>query len=403
MSDDLEVRLREQLRSLALPPAPDTLRRSLADLPLRAQPVRRQFPAFGRRVLVTTAAFVVLALGVGSVILIGSGPSPAASIAPTAAVRSFEAPGITFEYPSEWADQSALVTTPMGPGIRFVALLVRGLPVCPASTIAPTPAPGSCDTNATSPGSLRLWVTESLEPLPGAPSYYATPTTVAGYPAWEETMSSPPADPATLLWWIQAPDGGLFTFNAEMPLADLAARKADIESLLASLRLSAWETPPVVVNGLIHEDLPEGFSFDYPAGWTVYFPQDNSTMDSAVVTVASAPVLVPCTTPSCQRFTPAPGSIVIEFRVGNGPTAPDWSTAPSTIGGQPAFREDWGPQNATGADEGHTWSVRLTDSSVLGIYLSLRGPNLPALRAAMDQVLASIRITRVVAPSSLQP
>jgi hypothetical protein len=51
-------------------------------------------------------------------------------------------------------------------------------------------------------------------------------------------------DPAALSWTIQAPDGGIYLFNALLPLGDLAARKAEIETLLASLRLSAWETPP---------------------------------------------------------------------------------------------------------------------------------------------------------------
>ena len=149
-------------------------------------------------------------------------------------------------------------------------------------------------------------------------------------------------------------------------------------------------------------------SFYYPAGWTVYYPQDVSTMDRAVVTVASIPVLAPCTTPAegvvpavpaCQRFTTPPGAIVLEFRVGGGIRPPDWSKAKFTIGGQPAFREDWGPgQNATGADEGHTWSVRMGPTT-LGIYVSLRGPNLPALRAEMDEVLGSIKITQLQSPA----
>jgi hypothetical protein len=116
-------------------------------------------------------------------------------------------------------------------------------------------------------------------------------------------------------------------------------------------------------------------------------------MDSAVVTVSSRPVDPPCATDLCQRFTTPPGAIAIEFRVGAGPTSPDWTNAPTSLAGHPAFREDWGPVNATDAEEGHTWSVRLTDRSSLGVYVSMRGPGLSELRGAMEEVLDSIEIT----------
>lgn len=43
------------------------------------------------------------------------------------------------------------------------------------------------------------------------------------------------------------------------------------------------------------------------------------------------------------------------------------------LGGQPTFKQDRGTDNANGADEGHSWSVRLTDPSVLGIYAASEG------------------------------
>ena len=119
----------------------------------------------------------------------------------------------------------------------------------------------------------------------------------------------------------------------------------------------------------------------------------GNTAIAAVVTVTSGP-LAACTTDSCQNYITPPGTVAIQFRIGNGPTPPDWSTATTTIGGQPAFKQDWGPINAAGADEGHTWNVRLTDPSVLGIYASASEPGLPELRAAMNEVLDSIRIVR---------
>ena len=61
-------------------------------------------------------------------------------------------------------------------------------------------------------------------------------------------------------------------------------------------------------------------------------------MDSAVVTVSSGPLLPPCSnTDLCQRFSIPPGTVAIEFRVGGGPQSPDWSKAPTQIGGQPAY------------------------------------------------------------------
>jgi hypothetical protein len=70
-----------------------------------------------------------------------------------------------------------------------------------------------------------------------------------------------------------------------------------------------------------------------------------------------------------------------------------------TIGGQPAFGpEKWGPQNATGATEGYSWNARIQDQvnsqdlRELGIMASLNPPGLQELRAAMNQVLDSIRI-----------
>jgi hypothetical protein len=241
-------------------------------------------------------------------------------------------------------------------------------------------------------------VVEYMKQLPGL-DFPGAEMTEAGYPVWEQSMSSDPADPASFHWTVKAPDGGLYLFRAEAPRAELAALRVDVSAVLASLRLSAWEAPPESVNGQVHLELPQGFSFDYPVGWTLYYPQDRSMMDLAIVTVASKPVEPPCQGDLCQRFATPPGTIVIEFRVGNGPTAPNWGDAPTTLGGQPAFRQDWGPENVTGAEEGHSWSARLTDPSILGVHVSLRGPGLPELRAAMDDVLESIQITRNDSPA----
>jgi hypothetical protein len=429
MTDDLERRLQEGLRSAPLPIAPEALRGYLANLPLDVQPSRATRRLGRSPVLLGIAAIVILALGIGSVFVVGTLPAatpslqptappaatsipsaglsleptapPAATSIPSAGFRTFTAPGIRFDYPAGWTDQTGSVAYPSVPGIRLVALLARGIPVCPptfGSVPTPTPKSEACQIQATAPGSMVLSVMELTHQLPGTHGR-GTQKAVAGYPAWETPASLDPVDPAWLEWTILAPDGGFYIVSAGAPRADLAARKADVKTLLASLRLSAWEPPPQVVDGHVHLDLPQGFSFDYPAGWIVYYPQDASMTSSGVVTVTSRPVAPPCTNDSCQRFTTPPETVAIEFRVGALFAAPNWSDATATIAGQPAFRQDWGPSNVTRAHEGHTWSVRLTDRTSLEIMVSLRGPNLPALRAAMEKVLASIRIAPQQSPA----
>jgi len=414
MTDDLEARLRDRLRSAPLPVAPETLRDYLARLPLEVQPSMRGRSQLPPRILLGVAAIVVLGLSIGG-LLVGAPPDasptappsaplsvqPTAPRSPSTGVRRFEAPGISFDYPVDWIDQTSTVEFPRVPGIRFLALLGRGMPVCPprfGSTSKPTPEPGSCQEQATTPGSMVLSVLESTNPLPGTKGR-GPKIRVAGYSAWLEPLPPESQNPTSLDWTVQAPDGGLYAVSARVPRADLAARRTEIEKVLRSLRLTAWQARPEVVNGHVHLELLEGFSFDYPAAWTVYYPQDVSMMDHRVVTVSSKPVTPPCPSDSCQRFTTPRGAIAIEFRVGGGPTSPNWDAAPTTIGGQPAFLQPWGPQNATGADGGQAWNVRLTDRTSLGIYVSLRGPNLPALRAAMRDVLASIRIAPQQSPA----
>lgn len=397
MNDDLDTRLRDSLRDAPLPRAPGTLRSYLANLPpseRASSPARRPHV----RLLVAAAALVVLALAMGTTVLTGSLPTTSAPVPTTpvpgptvaAGLRTFEAPGFKLDFPAGWSNQTAVVDYPASPGVRFVALLARGVEVCPlhyGSNVNPTPQPSSCQANAVAPGSAILSVIEYTRQFP----WYRVPgpqIEFAGYQAWEQTSDS------SIAWIIRSPDGGIYAAHLLAPAAEIKAAAVDARAILGSLRLSSWEPAPRVVDGRIHEDLPQGFSFDYPAAWIVYYPQDQSMMDAAVVTVASAPLAAPCASDRCQRFTTPPGVIVIEFRVGNGPTTPNWGDAPTAIGGQPAFRQDFGSQNATGADEGHQWSVRLTDPSVLGIYVSLRGPNIPALRAMMNEVLASVHITR---------
>jgi hypothetical protein len=403
MTDDLELRLRHSLRSSVLPGAPATLRHYLTQLPtVESAPHNRAFRA--PQLAAVAVALLLVSLGAG--LLVTAAVAPASTPTPSASDNAaasdstsratdslgvFTAPGITFDIPEGWSDQTSALESPSFPGMRYVGLVARGMRFCHTvmySTAPPTPKPTACSQQADQPGSAVLFITEFTHQYPW-PQSDAPPVADSPYPAW-----GPMSDSTSPAWLVQSPDGGLYFMRLEAPPGELDTRVREVTSMLESLQLSEWEPAPEVVEGRIHVETQRGFSFDYPAGWTLYYPQDVSMMDSAVVTVASGPLVPPCPDDSCQRFSTPPETVAIEFRVGNGPTAPDWSTAPTTIGGQPAFRQDWGPENATGAEEGHTWSVRLADPGVLGIYASLRGPGLPALRTAMDDVLASIRIAR---------
>lgn len=406
MTDDLEPRLHDSLRTAVLPEAPATLRDYLAGLPTIERAPRTR--AFRRsQVFAAAVALVVVALGAGWLATGGIGPAatatPSGTNEPTASNSgspatgpsgAFSVPGISFDIPDGWSDQTSSIESPDYPGFRYVGLLARGMSFCHTvmySTAPPTPKPTNCLEQADQAGSAALFITELTHQYPWPPPRSDLPSVAdSPYPAWGPAMDS-----TSPTWFVQSPDSSVYFMRLEAPPGEVDMRGAEITSMFASLQLSAWEPAPEVVDGRIHVETQRGFSFDYPAGWTIYYPQDTSMMDGAVVTVASGPLAPPCAGDSCQRFSTPPGTVAIEFREGNGPTAPDWSKATTTVGGQPAFGpENWGPQNATGAEEGHTWSARLADPSVLGIYASLRGPDLPALRAAMDDVLHSVRIER---------
>jgi hypothetical protein len=389
-ADDLETRLRETLRAETLPVAPRSLRQALADLP--ALELKRG--GHHRNGLVLFAAALIL-VGLGAGAFIGAA-APSPTIPPTPAIPAgyvpFEAPGIRFAHPRDWQPSTAHETYPDVLGMRVVGLFERGLTICPYTegvAPAPTERQGGCATEASAAGSLIVQIVEFERQLPTAGGH-GTPTTFAGYPGWIGPESG--SEPAALARWVSGPDDGLYFFWASVSREDLESVQAELDATLQTLRLSSWHEAADVSDGRVHVETNQGFSFDYPAGWAVYYPQHASTMDHAVATVASRP-LDPCPNEACQRFTTPAGTVALEFRVGRGPSEPDWTKATETIGGQPASIQHWGSGMVTGADEGHHWNVRLdADRNVLGIYASLRGPGLEAQREMMNEILSSVRI-----------
>jgi hypothetical protein len=238
---------------------------------------------------------------------------------------------------------------------------------------------------------LILHVTEHLRQLPGAFGLPETNTTYAGHPA----VSPEPwvgSNPAYLTWWVSGPDNGVYSFRAQAATTEIESVRHEVEAMLGTLRLSSWQPPPAVVDALSHVETGQGFAFDYPADWTIYYPSDTSMMDHAVVTVASGPLEPPCDSDACQRFSTPPGTAVIEFRIGSGPNEPDWTDADTTVGGQPAFISHWDDLIVTGADEGDQWNVRLDERRALGIYSSLKSPGIEVQRALVQQVIDSVEI-----------
>ena len=395
MTDELDTRLRTSFSTLDLPIAPLSLFRTRGHLEagiVEGPPrQRRRWP------WLAAAAVLLLPLPIAlsTILLLGrpsnqaTPPTPTMSTGPSG-TGTFEAPGITFDITDGWTDQTASLESPSIPGMRYVGLLAHGIRFCHTvmySTAPPTPQPTDCSVQADQPGTALLFVMEFTHQFPWSHGD-APPVADSPYPAWGPTSES-----TSPIWFVQSPDDGRYFLRLAAPSADLDARSQEVTSMLKTFELSSWQPAPDVVDGNVRVETERGFSFDYPAGWTIYYPQDVSMRDAAVVTVASKPLEPPCPGEECQRFTTPAETVAIEFRIGATPGGPDWSTATTTVGGQPAFRQDWGPQNATSAEEGHSWSVRLGDQ-VLGIGASLRGPGLPELRSAMDDVLDSVSITK---------
>ncbi len=411
IDDDLETRLRESLHAEALPTAPISLRQTLADLPVHD--LQGQGRHRSGLVLFAAATLILAGLGAGA-LLVGVSPQPlptkdASTATPTeqAAVPTesaapapvipvgyvqFAAPGIRFAHPPDWHLSTAVDNYPTDLGLRIVGMFERGLTICPNTEgVAPQPTkpPGGCATEATAPGSLMVQIFEYEGQLPPSDGY-GVPATFAGYPGW--TRPEDGSDPAVLTNFVSGPDDGLYLISASVPREDLDKLQAELEATLGTLQLSSWHEAPDAIDGRVHLETNEGFSFDYPAGWTVYYPRDWSVSNHAVVIVASRP-LDPCPNEACQRFATPPGTVVLDFRVGARLLEPDWTDATETVGGQPAFLQHWGPEVVTNSDEGHQWFVRLNaELGVLGISANLRGPGLQAQREAMNEIIDSVRI-----------
>jgi hypothetical protein len=400
VADELQQAIREHLHGAALPPAPATLREGIEHLRSMdpPTPARRMRPPL----LMVAAALTTVAIGAAALGLAGSTypvPAPSRDVtAPSPGITEFGRAGFMFEIPRGWSDLSAGASNPVMPEERFVGYFVKSGGSCPAASGGLAPTSSACERAAAGPGNAALAITELEDQYPWLPAALGAATTIGGYPA-----ASRRGDAETD-WFIQSPDGGIYDLALTSPTAEMAANVADISQALDSIRLSSWEVPPTIVDRQIHQD-QHSFTFDYPAGWVRYYPTDFSSVDVAIVTVASSPLLPPCSTAArpvdsgappvsaCGTFATPPGTIAVAFRIASGPTSPDWSKAQTRIGGQPAIELDAGTVNTTTDEERHVWSVRLPGQrSALEVEASLRGPGVRDLRAAMARLLQSVTL-----------
>lgn len=307
-------------------------------------------------------------------------PAPGSTAGPSAnGLAHLDQHGISFDYPAAWGNFASVVRPDVGLGARTIAYLIDG----PTSCSSPLETPMTGLQPACLSGAGGFVVTELINPGPLNPES-GTPTTIGGRQGWLLTNT-------TRTWLIRGDAGNIYI------LADLnraptgSAHAAAVDAIVDSVRFSAApEPPPPVVDGRAFLDTGIGVTFSFPIGWIVYYPQTPSMLDSSLVLVASKP-LDPCTDTDCQAYLVPPDGIAVEFRIGGGPSRPDWSTATEMVGGQPAFRFDWGRPNAHGADGGHQWNVRF-GSAELGIYASLSGPRLPELEAQLSDVVQSVSL-----------
>ena len=388
MADDAADRLRAALSTRSLPPAPPSLRETIDGFH-RPQSTRGIVTRRRWWIAAAIPLVVVVSVVLGSLFLGTSTPTSTPGATPSGDVPTaassliqFSGHGISFGYPAAWTDYAVAIRPNYG--TRVLAYLVDGDPDC--SSPLPTSdalIPPCVAAAGTTPGTSLLKVTEYLNPGP-MPDIRGDRVVVDGHPGRLQT------DGASRAWIIEGEGGNLYTLESRTSGSDATWAKA-IDALIASVGFSAAVEPsPPVIDGRFVFDSGFGLTFTYPIDWIVYYPQTRSTMDSPIVLVASKP-LEPCSDDSCQFYTVPTGGIVVEFRAGNGPTAPDWSGATELISGQPAFRDDWTKPNAHDAAVGHSWRVRFGDLT-LGIYSSVEGPEPSGLEAQVQVLLATVTL-----------
>jgi hypothetical protein len=400
MTDDLETRVAERLRTAILPVAPASLRSSIREL-AQAKPGRSM--AMGRRLALASPALVVVLIAIAAGLALpgsppGTTPSPSTS-ATWAATRSpgrFEAPGIQFSHPTSWVSLELPADWVNTWSRRYVGYLTDASAPCwhgETPTAFPTTGPCAGDVDGLPSGSLNLYIWEDLHPPPGQ-TLYGRPTIYEPETVWHVGDGG--------LWWATDPGGGMYELVFDVRNSDLDARKPEMQALIDSLQLTDWARPePSATDGWVDiqfRDLIMG----YPAGWAAYAIQNEVVWGggpSPFMLLASKP-LEPCTDYlDCHMRNPPDDAILIEAYAGGGWLRnTDWSTTANTqVDGHPA---QWHDRGIFDGVERQSWHIQLyeTGSPELDLEVASTRHDDAAIGVALDAVLEHIDLPDTTAP-----
>ena len=326
--------------------------------------------------------------------------TPSAAPSPTPeALAHFSAPGIAFDYPALWVNETALYRTggpvlgeadlPNVHGERLIAMLVD-------------PGRGDVDTWP------LILVSEYLHALPTDNPVGVRDTKIDGQWARREIASDgwgPNGDQRVERWYVAGPDGGFYSIWFQFPTDNLAWWRPRVDAVMASLTFTDWTLAPApTVDGKIHYDT-DVLGFDYPAGWQIYYPlPDQSTAGAVFLAVSSEPLGTCSDEFHCSNVPRTKGAVAVRFSWPTVMWEPDWSTANDTVAGLPAIRTDESWTTGTGG-EYLSWGVRdgTRPNALISIDAALAPPDLPELRQTLADLVASVRITPPVDPSPDPP
>jgi hypothetical protein len=165
---------------------------------------------------------------------------------------------------------------------------------------------------------------------------------------------------------------------------------------------------------------PSGIAFDHPTRWALHDASATFTGGSVIAVLGTLPVPFRCGAEhvdvNCyyeQKLAPGTISIVVGTGSFGGATLFDeraWDPLEidrerTEVGGLPAIVHRYGPGSYYEQDEAMGWEIAFPRSvlEVYGIEARLRGPGLPAMRAQLGRLIASIRIDGVGPPLDARP
>lgn len=175
-------------------------------------------------------------------------------------------------------------------------------------------------------------------------------------------------------------------------------------------------------SGSLHHFKIEGIEFDYPASWTIHdqgWPSTGFGSTWAILGTHAWPASCAASDLNCYYEAKLePGTIAVEVGLlampstdldlctrgatgsdlqGRGPDDPVATQALTRVDGRPALRTTYavGGKDYYGSDEWRNWSIAAagTVDEAYSINAMYRGPGTDAMKADLDRLIASVRIT----------